>query len=62
MGYPSAQPQPGIYPQQPPAYTPTAQPQPPRQAVVQPAQGIFDQGARFDPNRPPSIPVSANNY
>lgn len=51
MDKPSIQPQPGSYPtaqQQPPPYS-----QQPQQPVA-----TFDQGARFDPNKPPTIPVS----
>lgn len=40
--------------------TPVASVQQPSVAPGQQASGIYDQGARFDPNRPANIPV--NNY
>lgn len=33
-------------------------PQPQQTAPGQPPQGVFDQGARFDPNKPVNVPVS----
>ena len=48
MSNPSTQPPTGSYP--------VAQQQPYRQP--QQPVAVFDQGARFDPNNPPTIPVS----